>query len=68
MNWRICSSTGPGSRSSPVSGRPSVLPRIWTCCAWVNDFTVTEPAELVELVRELADRHHRATETRLRNP
>lgn len=26
------------------------------------DFTVTEPAELVELVRELAGRYHRATE------
>ncbi|GAA3112624.1 hypothetical protein GCM10020001_034380 [Nonomuraea salmonea] len=26
------------------------------------DFTVTEPAELVELVRALADRYHRATE------
>ncbi|MFF5217067.1 helix-turn-helix transcriptional regulator [Micromonospora sp. NPDC000442] len=28
------------------------------------DFTVTEPAELVELVRELAHRYHRAVETR----
>lgn len=28
------------------------------------DFTVTEPPELVELVRELADRYHRATETK----